>query len=149
MGFWGFFFFGFWFVYFCFLGLHLRHLEDPRLGVELELQLPAHTTATATRDPSQARDLHHGSQQRRILNPGGQGSNPHPPTRFLVRFVLLCHNGNPQVYLLRFTFCFPTEASMILSAPIGHFYLELQAHLLDSWGQRLKQPQVEEVGFCR
>ena len=39
------------FVLFCFLGLHPRHLGVPRLGVALELQLPAHTTATATQDP--------------------------------------------------------------------------------------------------
>ena len=30
-----------------FLGLHLRHMEVPRLGIEWELQLPAYTTATA------------------------------------------------------------------------------------------------------
>jgi len=34
-----------------FLGLHLWHMEVPRLGVKLELQLPAYTTATATLDP--------------------------------------------------------------------------------------------------
>ena len=32
------------------LRLHLWHMEVPRLGVESELQLPAYTTATATRD---------------------------------------------------------------------------------------------------
>ena len=33
---------GFWafcFVLFCFLGLHLWHMEVPRLGVKLEVQL--------------------------------------------------------------------------------------------------------------
>ena len=44
-------------------------MEFPRLGVELELQLPAYTTATATQDPSCVCDLHHGSQQHQILNP--------------------------------------------------------------------------------
>ena len=44
-------------------------MEVPRLGVELELQQPAYTTATATRDPSQLCDLHHGSWQRSILKP--------------------------------------------------------------------------------
>ena len=33
-------------------GPHTRHMEVPRLGVEKELQLPAYTTATATRDLS-------------------------------------------------------------------------------------------------
>ena len=52
-----------------FLGPHPRPLEVPGLGVESELQLPAYTTATATPDPSCICDLHHGSRQRRILNP--------------------------------------------------------------------------------
>ena len=33
------------------LGLHLRHMEVPRLGVKSELQLPAYTTAAAMPDP--------------------------------------------------------------------------------------------------
>ena len=36
--------------FFCFLGPHLRHVEIPRSRIELELQLLAHTPATATRD---------------------------------------------------------------------------------------------------
>ena len=47
----GAFFFAFLLVLFCFvlfcfavLGLHMRHVEVHRLGVELELQLPAYTT---------------------------------------------------------------------------------------------------------
>ena len=45
------------------------HMEIPRLGVKLELQLPANTTATATQDPRQVCDLHHSSRQHGILNP--------------------------------------------------------------------------------
>ena len=41
-------------------------MEGPRLGVELELQLPAYATATAMRDPSHVCDLHHSSQQCQI-----------------------------------------------------------------------------------
>ena len=41
----------------------------PRLGVELELQLLAYATATATLDPSCVWDLHHSSWQCQILNP--------------------------------------------------------------------------------
>ena len=55
------------FIYFW--GLHLRHMEVPRLGVELELHLPAYTTATATSDPSLIYELDHGSRQQWILNP--------------------------------------------------------------------------------
>ena len=36
------------YIYFVFLGLHPRHMEAPRLGVESELQPLAYTTATAT-----------------------------------------------------------------------------------------------------
>ena len=59
------------FLFFCFLGPHSQHLEVPRLGSELDLQLPAYNTATATAtpDPSPVCDLHHSSQQCRILNP--------------------------------------------------------------------------------
>ena len=37
-------------LFFVFLGPHLWHMEVPRPGVELELQLPAYTTATAMPD---------------------------------------------------------------------------------------------------
>ena len=39
-------------VLFCFLRLHLGHVEAARLGVESELQLPVHATATAMPEPS-------------------------------------------------------------------------------------------------
>ena len=38
-------------VFFIFLGLHLQHVEVSRLGVELDLQLPTYSTATATPFP--------------------------------------------------------------------------------------------------
>ena len=44
-------------------------MEVPRLGVQLALQLPAYTTATAMWDLSHVCDQHHSSQQGRILNP--------------------------------------------------------------------------------
>ena len=56
-------------IIFLFLGLHLWYMEVPRLGVELELQLPADTTATATPHPSCFCDLHCSLWQRQILNP--------------------------------------------------------------------------------
>ena len=51
------------------LGLHPWHIEVPRLGVKLELRLPAYTTAIAMQDPSCICNL--TTQQ-------GQGSNLHP-----------------------------------------------------------------------
>ena len=58
--------FGFFGFFFVFLGLHM---EVPRLGVELEMQLLAYATATATWDLSHVYDLHYSLWQHRILNP--------------------------------------------------------------------------------
>ena len=44
-----------------FLGPDLQPVEVPRLGVELELQLPAYATAIATQDLSCICDLHRSS----------------------------------------------------------------------------------------
>ena len=49
-----------YYYYYCFLGLHLQHVEVPRLGVESEPKLP---------DPSRNCDLRHSYWQRQILNP--------------------------------------------------------------------------------
>ena len=57
------------FLFLSILRLHLWHMEISRPGVKSELQLPVHTTATATRDPSRVCNLHHSSQQYWILNP--------------------------------------------------------------------------------
>ena len=60
----------FFLSFFFFLGLHLWHMEVPRLRVKSELQLPAYSTATATPDlPSRVCNLHNSSRQRQILNP--------------------------------------------------------------------------------
>ena len=47
----GFFVWFFFFFFFVFLGLHPRRMEVPRLGVELELHLPAYTTAHSNTGP--------------------------------------------------------------------------------------------------
>ena len=80
-------------IFFFFLPLHLRHMEVPRLGVQLELQLPAYTTATAMLDTSFMDNLYHSLQQRRILNPLSQGSNSHPH-RHSLDLNLLSHDRN-------------------------------------------------------
>ena len=46
-----------------FLEPHWQHMEVPRPGIKLELQLLAYAIATATPDPSRVCDLHHSSQQ--------------------------------------------------------------------------------------
>ena len=59
----------FFLFFFSFLGPHVWHTEVPRLGVKLELQLPAYTTATAMWDLNLVCDLHHSSRQHWIPNP--------------------------------------------------------------------------------
>ena len=59
-------FFGFSNFFLVFLGPHPWHMEVPRLGAELELQLPAYTTATAAWDLSCVCNLRHRCQ---LLNP--------------------------------------------------------------------------------
>ena len=56
-------------VFVCLLSFCLFRAEVPRLGVQLELELPAYATATAMRDPSHIHNLHHSSWQCKILNP--------------------------------------------------------------------------------
>ena len=82
---------------FC-LGSHLRDMEVPRLGLELEQQLLAYSyscTATATRDPNHVCNPYHSSWQRRILNPPNEARDR---TRVLMDaswvLNLLSHNGN-------------------------------------------------------
>ena len=58
-------------LFFCFLGPHPCHMKFPRLGVELELQLPAYTTS----DPSRICNLHHSSGQCQIPNPLSEARN--------------------------------------------------------------------------
>ena len=58
----------FFFSSFVFLRPHSLHREVPRPGVQLELQPPACTTATATPDPSGVCNLHHSSRQHQTLN---------------------------------------------------------------------------------
>ena len=56
------------FIYFCLFRTTPADREVPRLGAESELQLPAYTTTTASKDPSRDCDLHHSSQQCWILH---------------------------------------------------------------------------------
>ena len=44
-------------------------MKVPRLGVKVEVQLPAYPTATEIQGPSYVWNLHHSSWQYRILNP--------------------------------------------------------------------------------
>ena len=73
---------------FCFLGPHPWHMEVPRLGVKLEIELLAYATATATWDLNHVCNLHHSSRQCRIPDPliARPGIKP-PSSWILVRFT--------------------------------------------------------------
>ena len=73
---------------FCFfLELHPWHMEVPSLGVKLELQLLAYTTATAMQDLSHVFDLHHRLRQCWILNPLSRARDQ---TRILMDSIWIC-----------------------------------------------------------
>ena len=55
-------------LFFFFLGLHLRHMEVSRLGVESELEPLAYTTTTAMWDLSHICD-YAAAHSRGFLNP--------------------------------------------------------------------------------
>ena len=92
------FFFFFFFFFKVFLGPHLWHMEVPRLGIQLELLLPAYATATATPDLGRVCDLHRSSQQRQILNPLSEARDrTHILTDTSQVHNPLSHNWNLQV----------------------------------------------------
>ena len=92
----------FFFFFFFFLGPHVQHMEVPRLGVQLELQLLTYITAIAMLwDPSWVCDLCHSSWQCQILTHlRGQGSNLYPHGS-LLGSLPLSHDGN-SITLLPF-----------------------------------------------
>ena len=65
------------FFFFFFLGLYQRHMEVPRLGVKVEIQLLAYITATAMQDLSRVCNLHHKltAMPDPLPTDRGQGSN--------------------------------------------------------------------------
>lgn len=87
---------------FCFLGLHPQHMEIRRLGVESELQLPAHTTATATWDLCLVCDLYHSSWQHQIPDPLSEARDWTHILMYTSRTCFRCATtGTPWAY----TFC--------------------------------------------
>ena len=89
------------FIYFCFSGPHLLHMEVSSLGVELELQLLAYATATPMQDPSHICDLPHSSWQCQKLNPLSESRDQ---THNLMVTSWICFrcatNVNSKIYLL-------------------------------------------------
>ena len=123
--FYSFFFFSFW--------SHLQHMEVSRLGIELELQLPAKTIATAIRDQSCVCDLHHSSLLCQILNPLSEARCKIKPASswILVRLVLLHHNGNASFLISNsrsnFSFCLHTVFLILLNRVSVFSYTSLNS----------------------
>ena len=84
------------FFFFFFLVSHLWHLKVSGLGVKLELQLPAYTTATAAQDLSHICDLHHSLWQDQILSPLSERAGIETVSSRTLCWVLneLSHNRN-------------------------------------------------------
>ena len=75
-------------------------MEVPRLGAESELQLPAYTTAIATRDQSHAYDLHTTAygNARSLTHRTRAGIEP-STSWFLVRSINHCTTmGTPTMF---------------------------------------------------
>ena len=93
-------------------------MKIPRIGVELELQLLAYTTATATPDLSLIWNLHHSSWQHWILNPLDEAKDR---THILMDtswvLNLLSHSGNsmPSSSIFK-DYCDYIEPTLIIQA---------------------------------
>ena len=91
----------FCFIIFSFLGPYLHHMEVPRLRVELELQLPAYTTATVMLDPSCVCDLRYTFLRCQIFNLLSKARDQTgilPDTRRVLN--PMSHNGNSMSFFL-------------------------------------------------
>ena len=76
-------------------------MEDPRLGAESELQLPAYTTDTW--DPSRVCALHHSPLQHQILNPLSEARDCNCTLMDSTRVPnLLNHKGKSPLLILEF-----------------------------------------------
>ena len=76
-------------------------MENPRLGLKSELQLPVYAIATATLDSGGLRSLSHISMQCRIFNPPRKAEIKLTSSWILVRFI----TAEAQWKLLLNVFC--------------------------------------------
>ena len=89
-------------LFVCFLGLHLWHMEVPRLGIESELQPLAYTTATATHDLCWVCSLHHSLWEHWILNPLSKARIETASSWILPGFLNhWATRGTPHILLLK------------------------------------------------
>ena len=99
-------------------------MEVPRLGVELEVQLPFYAIAIAMPDLSCVCDLHHSSQQHQLLNPlskaRGQTCNLMVPSRIYSSCTTM---GTPSFILNSFKTTI--SGAVFVKNPSSLFYLNV------------------------
>ena len=114
-------------------GAHPQHTEVPRLGIESELLLPAHATATAMLDLSCVCNLHHSLWQRQILNPLSKVGMELASSWILVQ-VITPTKRTPQPHFL-FYFISSSLVTMIIDQ-----YSKIKK-IFKTWGKN-KQTQI-------
>ena len=85
------------------------HMEVPRLGIQSELRLPAYARTTAMWDPSGVRDLHHSSQQHRLLNPLSEARDRTHILMDTIRFITAVPRRELPVLFCLLS-CFPSQS---------------------------------------
>ena len=126
---------------FVLLGPHPWHMEVPRVGVKLELQSPAYTTATATPDPSCICDLHHSSREHRILNPLSEARIEPVSSWILARFLSAAPRRELPVCV--FSECIQCAGAFHI---LSHLFLQQTYQVggaLLLW--QMKKPRLREV----
>ena len=89
-----------------FLGLPSRHMEVPRLGVELELQLLGTAPDPAMQDLSHICNLHHSSRQYRIPGPLSKARDQTHILRDINQIHFHCASiGDPKNIFFRIPIC--------------------------------------------
>ena len=93
------------FFLFCFLGAHSGHMEVPRLGVELELQLSAYTTQQQLEIPAVSATYTTAHSNAGSFNPLSEARDPTyvfmDPSQV---HQLLSHEGNSFFLVIIFSF---------------------------------------------
>ena len=104
---------------FVFLGPQVWHMEVPRLEVKSELWLPAYTTATTPPNLCCVCDLHHSSRQHQIFNHWVRPGIKPASSWTLVGFV----TADPLWELPIFLFSLPVPQLFATSSPLFPFFL--------------------------
>ena len=131
-------------------------MEVPRLGVKSELHLLAHTTATATRDPSFVCNLYHSSWQCGILYSLSKARDWTHVLMDTVGFVTTEPRGetHPPPYfnncLCFFFFFFFHLLSFLICVVITSHFQTLPELLISSWcAQRFTVIKISISSFFK